>query len=293
MKIKLYNDIVFKWIFGRQNHTAPLINLINSVICHDDDSTAKFSQVEILNPFDSSKPFKNEKQGILDIRAKETESNEWVNIEVQVISSTSYPQRSKFYLAGMYREQLKKSSKKNYHDLKAVYGIHILVETLFENKEDEKFWFNHYTMLNTRSYKPLAGHWHLYYVELEKFLACFGEKSKTDNALEQWSYFLGRVQDNTKSLDKIVRKNEIIKEIHEMLKTFTKNDRLREQYRLYEEFLRAQRTERAEFKWLNQKYIKEQRAAKAALKAQQAAVKAQETERIEKEEAVKDRKSVV
>ncbi|SLM28687.1 hypothetical protein MTBBW1_1460003 [Desulfamplus magnetovallimortis] len=30
--IKLYNDIVFKWFFGRQEHTGPLISLINAVI---------------------------------------------------------------------------------------------------------------------------------------------------------------------------------------------------------------------------------------------------------------------
>ena len=30
MQINLHNDIVFKWIFGRQEHTVPLISLLNA-----------------------------------------------------------------------------------------------------------------------------------------------------------------------------------------------------------------------------------------------------------------------
>ncbi|WP_179953100.1 PD-(D/E)XK nuclease family transposase [Desulfobotulus mexicanus] len=67
MEIKIYNDIVFKWIFGRQSCTAPLIALLNAIT----SPSKKFSEVTILNPFDESEPFKNEKQGILDIRAKD------------------------------------------------------------------------------------------------------------------------------------------------------------------------------------------------------------------------------
>ncbi|SLM28678.1 hypothetical protein MTBBW1_1430050 [Desulfamplus magnetovallimortis] len=42
MKIKLYNDIVFKWVFGRQEHTGPLISLLNAVM----GSSCKFSDVQ-------------------------------------------------------------------------------------------------------------------------------------------------------------------------------------------------------------------------------------------------------
>ncbi|MBF0242979.1 MAG: hypothetical protein HQK64_10970, partial [Desulfamplus sp.] len=52
--------------------------------CSDADNP-KFSEVEILNPYDADEPFKDEKQGILDIRAKDINTNEWVDLEVQVI----------------------------------------------------------------------------------------------------------------------------------------------------------------------------------------------------------------
>lgn len=61
MQIKLYNDIAFKWIFGRQQRTGPLIALINAVLSYE-KGTPQFDEVQILNPFDVSEPFKNEKQ---------------------------------------------------------------------------------------------------------------------------------------------------------------------------------------------------------------------------------------
>jgi len=100
MQINLHNDIVFKWIFGRQEHTVPLISLLNAAT----GIPGKFSDVRILNPFDLSEPLTNEKQGILDIRGKDTDTDEWFDLEVQVVGSVFYPQRSKYYLAGMYRE---------------------------------------------------------------------------------------------------------------------------------------------------------------------------------------------
>ncbi|MBF0390681.1 MAG: PD-(D/E)XK nuclease family transposase [Desulfamplus sp.] len=139
MEIKLYNDVVFKWVFGRQEQTYPLICFLNAVVSYDCDDCSEgcasnavcrpqFSEVEILNPYDANEPFTNEKQGILDIRAKDTNTQEWIDLEVQFVRTSDYKERSKYYLAGMYRDQLKKSSEHNYDELRACYGIHILVD---------------------------------------------------------------------------------------------------------------------------------------------------------------------
>ena len=137
MEIKLYNDIVFKWAFGREEHPAPLISLLNSVVGHEGEKP-EFTEIRIVNPYDRSEPFTGEKQGILDIRAQDARTGEWADVEIQVAHDADYAARSKFYLAGMYRDQLKKSSEKNYDELKACYGIHLLVADWFRDKEDEK-----------------------------------------------------------------------------------------------------------------------------------------------------------
>ncbi|MBF0201315.1 MAG: PD-(D/E)XK nuclease family transposase [Desulfamplus sp.] len=304
MEIKLYNDIAFKWIFGRQSRTAPLLDLINTVLSHEEES-ALFSDVLVLNPYDASEPFKNEKQGILDIRAKDKYTDQWFDLEMQVKYSEVYPQRSKYYLAGLYRDQLEKDKKVNYCDLNPVYGIHLLLENLFREESDKDFWFNHYTMLNTRSHVPLTGHWHLYYIELQKCLEKLsrGEKGRKilETPLEQWAYFLANPQDNEKPLDPALKENQGIVEVYDMLQTFTKEDHLREQYRLREEFLRTERTEALEYQRMTEKYQSvlkdkkavqkqweiERRAKEAALKAKEAAFKEREQEKKAKESAVK------
>jgi hypothetical protein len=62
-----------------------------------------------------------------------------------------------------------------------------LVESLFREKPGE--WFHHYAMLNTRTYRPLLNHWHLYYIELKKFIKAFEQKG-AGGKLEQGSLFL-------------------------------------------------------------------------------------------------------
>ncbi len=290
MKIKLYNDIAFKWVFGRQQHTGPLIRFINAVIGHEGDAP-RFSEVSILNPFDLSEPFKNEKQGVLDIRAMDQHTGEWFNLEVQVRYSETYPQRTKFYLAGLYRDQLGKNQESNYNELKPVFGIHILVGSLFQSQADQEFWFNRYMMLNTRTHIPLVGHWHLYYVELNKLLKLLRKYKKSPAAeLEQWSCFIGTIQDNTRPLDTTFQNNEGIQEVYDMLQSFTQNQHLRERYRVQEEYARVQRTDQQILKnaiqerdTAVQKMDAALKAEKAALKAEQAALKAQEKEKREKE----------
>lgn len=293
MQIKLYNDIAFKWIFGRQQCTGPLIALINAVLSHENSDTPKFDEVQILNPFDASEPFKHEKQGILDVRAKEVHSGTWVDLEVQVRYSESYPQRSKYYLAGLYRDQLEKSTTENYDELKPVYGIHLLMENLFRGKNSEDCWFNHYTMLNTRDHKPLTGHWHLFFIEMKK---CLGQIEKNKgkiplSPLEEWGSFLGTPQDNTKPLDPALNGNMGIREVYDMLQTFTDQDHLREKYRLQEEFIRAQRTYQAEYENALKRRNDALKTRDVALKTRDDALKTRDDALKTRDDAIKEKEA--
>ncbi len=226
----------------------------------------------------------------------------------------------------MYRDQLKKNKDKNYvgrtrcarlptkscnrhashadellDDLKPCYGVHLLLDNFFRDKTDRKQWFHHYTMLNTRTHQPLLNHWHLYYAELKKFIACFesdngqpqvtsGEKqtpqpnSCCSHQLEQWIYYLGNDQDLAAPLNSFVAANKGIKEVHDMLHTFTENDRLREKYRLHEEWLRVRRGEEAQRKKLEKALLQERLAKKQEQAAMEIAFK---QERAAKEAALK------
>jgi len=154
---------------------------------------------------------------------------------------TYYPNRSLYYLTAMYRDQLPKG-KNNYYDLRPCFGIHLLMSDIFfgENCND---WFHHFGLLNHKTYKQLNNHLELYYIELGKFKKAVKKNEIKWGELEQWSDYIAKPQNPSKSLPEYLKTNAEIMEVHQMLRTFTRNDQLQEQYRLQEEWLRVQRTE--------------------------------------------------
>lgn len=83
-----------------------------------------------------------------------------------------------------------------------------------------------------------------------------------------------------KPLSPVFNANKGIEEVFNMPQTFTKDDRLREQYRLHEEFLRVQRGEEARKEKLKQQYHtalleleKERRAKQEERKAKEEALR--------------------
>jgi len=250
--IYLYNDVAFKWIFGREKETRPLITLLNAIVSYDGLGPG-FSEIEIKNPYDVSQPLSKQKQGILDIRAKDKHTGIWIDLEMEASSFTFYPNRSQYYLAGMYRDQLPKG-KDNYHQLRPCFGIHLLMSDIFFGEACDD-WFHHFGMLNYKTHKQLNNHFELYFIELNKALKAGLENKKSCNTLEQWINYIAKPQDPYKQLPSYLENNEDIKEVHQMLRTFTSNDRLQEQYRLHEEWLRVQRTEEFARQQLQQDYF--------------------------------------
>jgi len=234
VEIELYNDVAFKWIFGRQERTKPLLSLLNAVTGYE-GSESVFGDIKIMNPFDMSK-FSEDKSGILDIRVMDKKSGVWADVEVQVRYQAVYPERAMYYLAGIYRDQLR--SGEEFEELRQCYGVHLLVADLFENEPE---WYNHFRMLNVKNHHPLSFHWELYFIELEKFRRKLKGGNVKRNSLEQWSDFLSKPQDPSAPMDKHFHNNPGIEEVYAMLQEFTKDDQLREQYRLHEEWLREQR----------------------------------------------------
>jgi predicted transposase/invertase (TIGR01784 family) len=257
MEICLDNDIAFKWSFGRQERTKPLISLLNAVVKHRRHSgTARFREIQVMNPFDISK-YQEDKRGILDLRVKETGTGVWADVEVQVTHQKFYPERSMFYLAGLYRDQL--NAGQNYDALRPCYGIHILTSDLFED------WYNCYRMTNVKSRKVLSRQWNLYYIELAKFQKA-AKKGGIPKELELWCEYLSEPHDSSEALDERFKNHEGIKEVHEMLQEFAQDQRLREQYRLHQEWLREQRTIEAEHRKTVEKLTAEKKKAEAELK---------------------------
>ncbi|WP_207681102.1 Rpn family recombination-promoting nuclease/putative transposase [Desulfonema magnum] len=279
MKICLYNDVAFKWAFGRQEQTKPLISLLNAVTGYDHPGTL-FGKVRIMNPFDISK-YQEDKMGILDLRVKEKRTGTWADVEMQVAHQKFYPERSMFYLAGLYRDQL--NAGEDYAALRPCHGIHILMSDLLEDETD---WYNCYRMTNVKSHKLLSRHWNLYYLELGKFQEAMRKKGVSWNPLEQWCGFLSGTHEPSEPLEEKFRNNKGIMEVHEMLQEFTEDERLREQYRLHEAWLRDQRSIERERREIKEKLAAETRLRKKA-EAEKRKAEAELKKREKKAEAEK------
>jgi len=131
--------------------------------------------MEIKNPYDETQPLSKQKQGILDIRAKDNENGIWIDLEMKASSFTYYPNRSLYYLTGMYRDQLPKG-KDNYYLLRPCFNIHLLMSDIFYGDECSE-WFHHFGMLNHKTHKQLNYKWGTYLSSIPQ-LANFLNKNK-------------------------------------------------------------------------------------------------------------------
>ena len=198
-----------------------------------------------------------------------------------------YANRAQYYLAGMYRDQLPKG-KDNYYLLRPCFGIHILTSNIFfgDNCND---WFNHFGMLNYKTHKLLNNHFELFFIELDKFLKTIAEGKVKWGTLEQWCFYIATPQDAFKPLPKQLSNNKEIVEVHNMLRIFTQNDRLQEQYRLHEEWLRVQRTEEYARQKLKKNYLNEKAMRELAEQLKYKAEQEQLKERKLREKADQER----
>jgi len=92
------NDYVFKRIFGDERNKDLLISFLNAVLVEN------ISDVELLNT-ELKKEHMQDKYGILDIKAK-TDLGIFVDVEIQVINTSTMPKRTLYYWAKMYTEQM-------------------------------------------------------------------------------------------------------------------------------------------------------------------------------------------
>ncbi len=110
------------------------------------------------------------KSGAVDLLVQ-LDSGEKIHFEVQVIPQPFYPERSLYYAARLYGDQLNRGE--SYTELQPLVCIHILLFHLFEGSHA----FNSFQLMNTRSYKPLTQHLNMVFLELKKI--------ESDNSLNE------------------------------------------------------------------------------------------------------------
>lgn len=120
------NDFVFKKLFGEPGSEAILKSLLQAILKID------IAEVEIRRDRELKKKHKNDKLGIIDIKAIIHDQIK-VNIEMQVRNEYNIGKRSFFYLSKLYSEDLSKGEM--YQNLSKVIAINILCYTEFSHND--------------------------------------------------------------------------------------------------------------------------------------------------------------
>ena len=178
------NDVLFKFIFGKEERKKVTIKFLNDVLSREGEDAIKdiqFRNSEII-------PLNEEdKLTRLDIYCV-TDKGEQIDVEVQIVNKKNMEQRSLFYWAQMYLTTLSHGGK--YQDLKPAITINILRYNLFP--EDESF-HSMFSIYNMETGRRLNKDMELHFLEVPKFKK---KPVKDMTSIERWlAYFSNKLDE--------------------------------------------------------------------------------------------------
>ncbi len=212
------NDFYFRYLFGSEQHKDLTLGFINAVL--SDSGLGPVAEITLLNTF-NLKNTAAEKESILDIKAKDAKGRIY-NIEMQSIGNQVYRNRSLYYWARSYSEQLKEGSI--YKDLQPVICINLLDFDLFPESRKA-----HQCFLLTEQRPPhevLSEHCMLHFISLPK-----AKKEQLKGpALRSWVAYFNKEGVDMEGLTTLLESDEMIQKAHRAYEDFTRDTSLVSQY---------------------------------------------------------------
>ena len=216
------NDYFIRYLFAKEGHEDILKDLINSV--RIDSNQEPFEYIEILNSFNLKENILD-KESIVDVKAK-TKSGETIIIEIQRIGNQSFIYRSLYYWAKSYYTNLK--SKDIYSDLTPVISINILDFNLIKDSDKPH---SCYFIKELETNHILTNHLEIHFLELKKFN---NNNNNLYEGLSDWFKFLNSKDKLEDTMEVLVKKNPIMKEVYDEYNKFVKSNDLYNGYSNYE-----------------------------------------------------------
>ena len=180
-RINPMNDVLFKFIFGKEERKHITIDFLNAVL---EDSLAypitelNFTQTEFVPQDDSGKLTR------FDVACK-LDSGEVVDVEVQVINYQNMQRRTLYYWSQMYLMGI--VSGEDYAELRPAITINILAFNLFSQSEPHAM----FSIYNIKTGERLNRDMELHFLEIPKFKH---KPVKQMNRMERWlAYFSNRL----------------------------------------------------------------------------------------------------
>ena len=214
-KYKVKNDIIFSYIFS---HKDILKSFLENVI------DEKIESIEVENQFKLDRNNFNEKMCVLDIKAV-INKDTFIDVEMQNSVHHSYLKRVYLYFGGITKSQVRKGM--NYDKLKDAIIINILNENMFDDIDKYHTVWKLYEQDN-KEHEPLDS-LQVHFIELEKFRMSNPDLSIK---LNQWLAFIDT--ENEKWVKSSMEENEKIKEAYRLKEQFTLDDETEELLYKYE-----------------------------------------------------------
>ena len=180
----------------------------------------------VLLPTSLRKKYEGDKLGILDVRVLLNNSTQ-IDIEIQVSPFPLWPERSLFYLAKMFTDQIEKGE--GYERLEKCVHVGILDFILFG--EDEEYYSCFHIREDLRN--------RLYTDKLEVHILELPKLKKNDypeTELLNWAKFMNA--ERQEEFEEMAEKDKYIEKAYEALKNISADDEKRLEYEAREKALR-------------------------------------------------------
>lgn len=204
-------DLVFKKIFGNAKNTDILADFLATVLGIGVD---EITSIEILDnemiPETLASKFSR-----LDLKLT-LNGKTSVNIEIQVLNYSNYKERTLFYWAKVYTEELQKSE--DYVNLKNVIAINIIDFNLFDCKE----YHSTFKIFEEHRQELLTDKLRIDFLELKKAKK---ERGIMTDKKQMWMDFLNSNAEDDETLDSLATKSTVMKKAVAVLRQMSADEK--------------------------------------------------------------------
>ena len=197
--VKLKLDLIFKRVFGTEEHKNWLANLVANLL---DIPLESIENIEIQNT-EIVPDYLNQKFSRLDFRVRV--NDEIINIELQVHFEEVYAERTLYYWSKLYSEQLK--VKDAYGDAEKTVCINILNFNLFDCKE----YYSSFKIMEESRHSILTDRFSIVFFELKKL-----KNARKNKPVEVW---LDLINAETEGDLEMIESTTNVKDIHDIIFT--------------------------------------------------------------------------
>ena len=194
-KITLRNDYAFKRIFGTEENTDILQNLLECIL---DILPENIAGLELLDK-EFHKEILTEKLGILDIKLR-LKDETIINIEIQNRWRGDFPERSVYYWSKMYNESIKQGQ--DYTNLPKCITINLIGKGFNKNKRLH----NKYFVMEKDTKEPLFSKLEIHIINLET-AKLLDESNYTDIKAKRLLSWLKFIETDDREVRKMLAQN--------------------------------------------------------------------------------------